>query len=165
MPNEKIDAHLLKKGKSSLSAAVEHYIKAKKAYEFDCDNETAYQNLLECTRLDDENPSYHFVTAIFALKTERWGEGVEGLSHVIGFEEPTHLRSLALYYRGRVYASRGNREGAIADLELALKNADLDPKLGRAISKALTRTRLFGRFGLSPKKLPILMQFADFVYY
>lgn len=165
MPDEKVEAHLLKRGKSPLSAAVQSYIKAKMAYEFDCDNETAYRHLVDCTKLDDLNPAYHFVAAIFALKTDRWGEAIEGLSHVIGFEEPAHLRSMALYYRGRVYASRGNREAALADFEHARRVANLDPKLGRAIAKAMTRTRLFGRFSLSPKKLPILMQFADFVYY
>ncbi len=165
MPAEAIEAHPLKKNNTPLSQAVSHYIKAKMAYEFDCANETAYQHLLRCTELDPENPTYHFVEAIFALKTERWGEAVAGLSHVIGFGDPSHLRAMAYYYRGRVHSSRGNKEGALADFERALCTPDLDAKLGRAISKARTRTRLFGSYALSPKKLPILMQFADFVFY
>ena len=157
--------HPIHRAKPKLCEAVKHYVKAKMAYEFDVDPEAAWRELTECTRLDPLNPSYHFVQAIFALKTERWGEAVEGLSHVIGFEEPTHLRALAFYYRGRVHAFRGNREAAIADFEHAQRSPELDEKLGKAVRKAAMRTKIFGRYPLSPKKLPILMQFADFVYY
>ncbi len=165
MPKQTLPPHPIHRGNPKLAEAVKHYVKAKMAYEFDVDNETAWRELTECTRLDPGNPAYHFVQAIFALKTDRWGEAVEGLSHVIGFDEPLHLRALALYYRGRIHASRGSKEAALADFALAQKSDELDEKLGRALRKAIMRVRIFGKFPLSAKKLPILMQFADFVYY
>jgi tetratricopeptide (TPR) repeat protein len=148
------------------ASALQVFIRAKMAYEYDNDTERAYELLKEVVRIDNSNPGYYFQLGIFALKNQQHFDAIEAFTHVLACDGQTQqLRRLAHYYRGRTHAHLARPRPAVADLEAVLDDPATDAKLRRASRSAVWRIKYFGRLRLSPRSLRIMMQQSDLLDY
>jgi tetratricopeptide (TPR) repeat protein len=147
-------------------AALKTFIRAKMSYEYENDADRAYTHLQDVVRKDPTNPAYYFQLGIFALKAERYAEGLRAFAKVFECPRRTRqLRRLAHYYRGRTYAHLGKREEALVDLKTVVDDKTADAKLRAAARKAAWRTKAFGHYRLAKRSLAIMMQQSDMVEY
>jgi tetratricopeptide (TPR) repeat protein len=146
--------------------AMKIFIKAKIAYESDCDVARAYELLKEVVKTDPSNPAYYFQLGIFALKNQKYDEALAALGEVFEREYiPAQLRRLAHYYRGRTYAHLGKSQAAKTELAAVLDDPATDRKLRAAAERAAWRTRVFGQCALRRRSLSIMMQHSDMLSY
>lgn len=145
--------------------AVQAYIEAKMAYEYDSDVDRAFDIMKRVVATDPQNAAYRFILASFAMKQEKLDEAVTYLSDVVAMDHTPQLRNLAYYYRGRIHASRGDRARASVDFSEVIGSPDTDDKLRRAAKKADAIVRIFGKYAFRTDNLPIMMQFADMLTY
>jgi tetratricopeptide (TPR) repeat protein len=146
--------------------ALQIFIRAKMAYEYDNDAERAYELLKEVVQVDDTNPAYFFQLGIFALKNQQHFPAIEAFTHVLANEGQTQqLRRLAHYYRGRAHGHLARSRPALADLEAVLDDPATDAKLRRAARSAAWRIKYFGRLRLTSRSLRIMMQQSDMLDY
>ena len=146
--------------------ALQIFIRAKMAYEYDNDAERAFELLKEVVEVDDTNPGYYFQLGIFALKNQQHFPAIEAFTHVLACEGQTQqLRRLAHYYRGRAHAHLARSRPALADLEAVLDDPATDAKLRRAARSAVWRIKYFGRLRLTSRSLRIMMQQSDMLDY
>lgn len=146
--------------------ALQVFIQAKAAYEYDNDFVLAYELLGEVVQIDDSNPAYFFQLGIFALKCRKYEAAIAALDDVLTRPYLTEqLRRLAHYYRGRALGQLGRREAALADFAAVEADAATDNKL-RAANRWASRTvTLFGSYTLRQKSLNIMMQQSDMLHY
>ncbi|MCE9546728.1 MAG: hypothetical protein K8T25_14710 [Planctomycetia bacterium] len=147
-------------------AAMETFIKAKRAYEQENDVARAYDLLQHAAEQDPPNPAYRFQLGIFALKNHRHVDAVRAFGDILECPYvPDQLRRLAHYYRGRTFALLQESKQALADLGVIIGDAEADPRMRSAAQRAALRTRLLGGWPLSKRSLMIMMQHSDMLRY
>ena len=112
----------------AMKSAVQGFIRAKMAYEYDSDVQTAYEIMKQVVATDPGNAAYHFMVAAFAMKLGKLGEAMPVLSDILAMDHTPQLQDLA-----QLSTAAGLR-------------AQREPRLGSgrsatASSKARTRTR------------------------
>jgi tetratricopeptide (TPR) repeat protein len=148
------------------SQALQVFIRAKMAYEYDNDAERAYEYLRQVVGIDDSNPAYFFQLGIFALKRRRHFDAVDAFSRALRCPRITRqLRRLCHYYRGRTHGHLGRPRPAEADLAVVLSDSATDIKLRGAAHHAAWRIKVFGRLPLKDRSLRIMMQQSDMLDY
>jgi len=155
---------LFKENHPRMAEAIQCYIKAKMAYEYESDVATSENLMTRVTELDPTNPAYFFVQAVLQLKLGRFEGARVILDKVLEMDPPGHLKCLSHYYRGRVFAHLEKRNEALAEFEKVLQASE-DDKLKKAAKKSKHRVQLMGKYPFKTDRLPLLMQFADLVNY
>jgi len=147
-------------------AAMQVFIEAKAAYEFNNDLPQAFELLKRVVQLDGDNPAYYFELAVFAMKNGEFQYATKALSDLFECSYLTpQLERLGHYYRGRAYAHLGLRDQALADLNEVIADPSVDPSMKHAAEIAHRRTARSGRYKLSNGPLRIMMQLADMLSY
>ena len=147
-------------------AALQLFIQAKAAFEFDNDDRRAYELLQQVVAQDSSNPAYFFQLGIFALRIKQPDDAIQAFSWTLKRPYLTgQLRRLAHYYRGRAHGHLGRWEEGLRDLQVVLDDADTDNKLRAAAQSATWRLRTFGRYRLRRRNLMIMMQQSDMLHY
>jgi tetratricopeptide (TPR) repeat protein len=146
--------------------ALQLFIEAKAAYEYDNNFVRAYGLLRDVVKVDDTNPAYFFQLGIFALKCRDYEPAITAFDGV--FTRPyvtPQLRRLAHYYRGRALAHLSRREAALSDFAQVEADPATDSKLRSANLWASRTVTLFGSQTLRQKSLNIMMQQSDMLHY
>jgi hypothetical protein len=148
------------------AAALQLFIEAKAAYEYDNNFVRAYGLLQEVVKVDDTNPAYFFQLGIFALKCRDYEAAITAFNDASARSYLTpQLRRLVHYYRGRTSAHLSHREAALADFSKVENDPATDSKLRSANRWASYMVTLFGSQTLRQKSLNIMMQQSDMLHY
>lgn len=148
-----------------IAKAEQFFIKAKITFESELNSAKAYHFMKQALALDAENPAYHFVAGILALKAKRFGEAEPYFTRIAN-SEFEHYALLGLYYEGRVLAHNGNKAEARKRFE-ALKAKANSPRerLLKAAAEESLRQVSKSKYKINPATLALMMQQADMVNY
>lgn len=151
-----------KKNHTEMYEAVQHFIEAKKAYEFDKDNKAAFALLKKTVEKDDSNSSYFFNLAIIALKTGDTPTAIASLESILQIGHPQQNVFLAHYYLGRIYAQqRKYHRMALRHFLTIMDHCDACSKMKSATAKAIDAIRQGHDYPLKPEKIGLMMQQSD----
>jgi hypothetical protein len=145
-------------------AALHRYIEAKKAYEYESDVGRALEAMAEAEKLDPKEPAYAFGVAVLALKQREESVALAALDRLRDGKPTAQLRRLERYLRARVLAARGDRSADALFAEL-LADGGTDGKMRKAVERARSGLRAFGRYPFRAESLQPMLQFADLLTY
>ena len=146
------------------AAALDRYVEGKKAYEYDSDVARALACVQEAERLDAGEPAYTFAVAVFALKLRQEAVALKALDRLRDGAPTAQLARLECYLRARVLAAKGDRK-AVMLFERLLSDRGMDGKLRKAVEKARSGFRTFGRYPFRTETLQPMLQFAGLLTY
>lgn len=159
---EVIDNSDWKKTHPEAFAALQDFIAAKKAYEFEKDDEKAFDLLKKVTQKDPDNSSYFFNLAILALKNDDEETAVTALSKILELGHTEQNINLANYYLGRIFAQKPETIAkAHSHLDQVLENKTSCTKLKRAAQKCKAKILKGKTIPLDGKKIGLMMQQSD----
>jgi hypothetical protein len=146
--------------------AMQLFIRAKGAYEYENDLRGASRLLEETVRCDPSNPAYWFQLGVFCLKNQCFEEALGAFDQVFSRTYLTdQLRRLAHYFRGRARAELGQTPAALDDLQAVIADLGTDEKLQTAARQAIRRLENFGKCPLRKRSTMIMMQQSDTLHY
>lgn len=151
-----------KKSHPDMYAAVQHFIEAKKAYEFDKDNHAAFQHLKNAVVADGSNSSYFFNLGIMALKVHDTKTALSALQTILHIDYPQQNVLLAHYYLGRILAQDTvYHDLAVRHFQTVVDQPGVCTKMKAAAVKALSAVKRGQLYPLVPDKISLMMQQSD----
>jgi tetratricopeptide (TPR) repeat protein len=137
------------------------YIRARAAYEYDNDAERALDFLRQAVQADGENPAYHLVRALMAVRAGKLDEAGEAADGVLAFDFDSPRQAVALFLKGRIAADRGDRAEALELLQRAQVHRGSSGHLIEAAGKAARKVEKRGRLRFAPYDIAPMMILPD----